>query len=135
MAAVFLLDSSALINNERFAFLPESSYFMTSECFSELKSFSRRLLAENALKNNLLVIKNPSPQSVEKMLSFLKKIGDKKLSRADVSLLALALEFKEREKNFVIISDDFSVQNACKHLGILFEGSAQGNIKRAKKWG
>ena len=74
------------------------------------------------------------PSSVEKMLLFAEKIGDKKLSDADVSLLALASEFRRDKKDFTVVSDDYSVQNICRHLKIRFEGSVQGKIRNARSW-
>ncbi len=134
MKSVFVLDSSALLNNERFSFLEGESYVMTSMCFAELKSFSQRLLAENAVKAGMLSIRDPSPKSLEKASVLLRRIGDRKLSEADKSMVALAVEMNGAGEKFSVVSDDFSVQNACRHLGVWCEGGVQGSIKRKKSW-
>ena len=132
MSKLFLLDSSALLNNHSFEFAKGKSYFMTNSCFDELKEMKFRLFAESALKNGLLEICDPCPLSVEKTMKFLDEIGDRKLSRADISLIALALEKKSEKPT--VVSDDYSIQNACKHLGIDFQPILQGRIKMAKTW-
>jgi UPF0271 protein len=129
-----LLDSSAVINDANFSFSLKFANLMTFECFDELKSMEARLLADNALKQGLLELKSPCPSSIQKMLVFLGKIGDKRLSSADISLLALASELKEKSKEFSVVSDDYSVQNALKLLKIPFQSALQGRIKKARKW-
>lgn len=131
---VFVLDSSALINDLDFSFNAKNAYYMTNANFDELKEFRVKTLAESVLSSRILQVLDPCPQSIDKMLSFLQEIGDRKLSKQDVSLLSLALELKEGGKNPTLVSDDFSVQNVCKHLKISFKGVLQGKVKTAKKW-
>ena len=50
-------------------------------------------------------------------------------SDADSSLIALAIEFKQRKTKFIVITDDYSVQNILKKLKIKFRGVAQKEIK------
>ena len=131
---LYLLDSSALINDLAFSFNAKSSYVMTLECFKELRSLETRLLAENALGQGLLSIRDSCPGSVQQVLGFLEKIGDRRLSKADISLIALALEFKDRNEKAIVVSDDYSIQNALKLLKIPFQPALQGKIRKAKKW-
>ena len=131
--SVLLLDSSALLN-AGFSFKEGTEHLITSNCVSELKSMESRLLADNALAQGLLVIFDPCPHSVQSMLNFLEKLGDKRLSKADVSVLALASELKAKGREVEVVTDDYSIQNALKALKIQFRPILQKGIKKAKKW-
>lgn len=127
-----LLDSSALINGLRLE--RKENCIISSKCFSELKSMELRLLAENYLDKGFLKIQDSCPSSVQSVLDFLEKIGEKRLSDADVSLLSLAVEFKEKKANFIVLTDDHSLQNSLKILKIPYSPVLQGSIKKPKKW-
>lgn len=129
---MLLLDSSAIINGLRLD--EKNKYIITSDCFAELKSMEFRLLAENALNLGILEIRDACPSSVQLILDFLEKLGDKRLSKADISLLSLAAEFKELKRDFEVITDDYSIQNVLKILKIPFNAVLQGKVKKAKKW-
>lgn len=58
-------------------------------------------------------VKNPGKESVEEAKRISKKLKDKKLSGTDLSVLALALEL-----NCPVVTDDYSLQNACFGAGI-----------------
>ena len=48
-----------------------------------------------------------------------KKTGDFiVLSKADLSLIALAIEFKEKGCKPIVLTDDFALQNVCRILKI-----------------
>ena len=129
---MLLLDSSAIINGLRLD--EQLKYLITSDCFEELKSMELRLLAENYFNIGILEIRDACPSSVQKVLDFLEKLGDKKLSKQDISLIALAVEFKDCKKSFEVITDDYGLQNALKILKIPFQAVLQGKVKKAKKW-
>ena len=131
---VFLLDAAALLNNESFSFEGGRKYFTTPQVFSEWRDFRSRLLAENAAKSGALEIIGPSVASLEKCRAECKKTGTV-FGNADSSIVALAIDFRESGNPFVVITDDYSVQNSLKGLGIKFIGVAQGEIKKSRMFG
>ncbi len=131
MPVIFVLDSSALINSPSFSFKGKKCA-MSNKCLQELKEWSVREKAEFALRKGELEMADPSPESVSKLNAFAEKIGDSKLSKADISCLALAAEWKEKGKKVKLVSDDYSVQNACRHLRILFQSASRPKIARKR---
>ncbi len=126
---LYLLDSSAVLNDFAFQFSPAHSYLTTSLVFNEFKDMRSRHLAENALHRGLLRIAEPSANSLKAIEGKIAEKGFSKLSKPDVSLLALALDLKKKREKFRAVSDDYSVQNFCKLLGIPFEGVIRGRIR------
>jgi len=102
--------------------------------FAEWKSFSTRLLAENALASDILTIQDPCPLSLQKTDKKCAESGTV-LGDADISIVALSIEFRERGKKFMVITDDYSVQNVLTKLKIEFAGVAQGEIREHRTFG
>ena len=127
---LYLLDSSAVLNDFGFEFSPEHNYITTSLAVSEFKDLRSRHLMENALQQNLLLIEEPEKESLQSVNETVSKKGFNKLSKTDLSLLALALDLKKQGKKFILITDDFSIQNFAKILEIPFESAMRGEISK-----
>jgi len=70
----------------------------------------------------------PEKKFMEKVVEMAKKTGDyKKLSEADIEVLALALQL-----NACILTEDFSIQNVASFLGIDFYGDKE--IREIRHW-
>ncbi len=126
---LFILDSSAVLNDFSFQFKEEHSYITTPFAFDELRDLRSRNLAENALQNGLLKIREPSAESIKLVEKKVAEKGFSRLSKTDISLLALGLDLKAGKKKFRLITDDYSIQNFCKLLKIPFESVIRGRIK------
>lgn len=125
----FCLDSSAVLNDFAFAFSHEASYFVTPEIFLEFRDLRSRHLCENALRNGILSLRLASENS----LAEVEKICIKKrlrASKADKSIVALALDLRKSGKKPQLVSDDFAVQNLCSTLKIPFASVIRGKIKQ-----
>ncbi|MDP6670479.1 MAG: hypothetical protein QGI60_01535 [archaeon] len=125
-----LIDSAAVLNDPGFSFTEKANFLTVPMVADELRDLRSRHLLENALKNGLLKLREPAKEFVEKITSLATKHGFQKLSKTDFSLLALAIELKESGEEFVLVSDDYSVQNFCKLLEIAFESVIRGKIKK-----
>jgi len=130
---IFILDAAALLNNESFEFSDKDEYYTTSSVFSEWKDFRSKALAENALNNGLLKIVDPCSVSTQKTFDKCEESGTK-ISDADISIVSLAIEFREKGKKFIVMTDDYSVQNIFKKLKISFQGVAQKEIKKHRNF-
>jgi len=128
-----ILDAAALLNNESFEFEKRVKYFTTSKVFDEWKDFRSKQLAENAFAAGLLTIQDPCPLSIQKTDQKAAESGTE-IGDADVSLIGLAIEFRERNEKFIVITDDYSVQNILKKLKIKFRGVIQKEIKKHIKF-
>ncbi len=94
-----------------------------------------KLRFETALESGRVKIKAPAQQYLNQIKESSSKVGDSfKLSETDIELLALALELKSTGYTPKIISDDYSIQNVAKKLGIEFSALATFGIKRLLEW-
>ncbi len=130
---IYVLDAAALLNNDNFSFEKKGRYFTTSAVFAEWRDFRSKALAENALSQGLLTIQDACPLSVQKSAEKAEQSGTE-LSEPDLSLIALASEFAGRGEKLVVITDDYSVQNVLKKMGVKFEGVRQKGIKRHRNF-
>ncbi len=100
-----VLDAAAFIN----AKLAEG--ITTPEVLAELKDFETRELAQARISEGLLRVLSPSAESLKRA----KKQASPRLSKADLSVLALALELGDE-----IITDDYSLQASARRLGLRY---------------
>ncbi len=78
---------------------------------------------------NLRVI-DPGNGSIEKIRAAAKKTGDfAKLSQADFSIVALALEL-----GTMLVTDDYAVANVAASLKILVKSTSSKGMKETRKW-
>jgi len=76
----------------------------------------------------------PSEKYVEIVKKKIMEVGEVGLSEADVKLLALALEFRDKSMHSVIVSADYSVQNMALILNINIEKIIHRGIARKIIW-
>lgn len=132
-AVTLLLDSSAILNNFGFEFAQGVSYFMVPEGVREIRDLRSRGLVENAFSTRLLRVGEPSKKAMQRAGEKARALGTR-LSRADLSIVALALDFRAKKKPFEAVSDDYSVQNLLKALKLPFSGVIHGEISEVKRF-
>jgi UPF0271 protein len=77
----------------------------------------------------------PENAFLEKAKASATAVGDSFfLSEADFQVLALALQFKMQGCSPLVATDDYSIQNVAKHLGIEFAPLATFGIRLPLKW-
>jgi UPF0271 protein len=88
-----------------------------------------------ATENAKVVVKRPSDEALEKVEECAIEVGDSFfLSETDKKVLALALELKIAKYDPHIVTDDYSIQNVAKRLGIGFTSLATFGIRRVLEW-
>lgn len=121
-SAFFLsgLDPSAL----------EGECFITPEIRGEVKKgFSARRMAY-FMDSGALKMASPGKDWVKRVMEKAEEIGEvRRLSEADVSILALAMELSA-----TIITDDYSVQNMARILGISYLTVNERGIEKVWTW-
>ena len=88
-----------------------------------------------ATENAKIVVKRPSEDSLKQVEACAIQVGDSFfLSETDKQVLALALELKTTTCDPQIVTDDYSIQNVAKRLGIEFTSLATLGIRRVLEW-
>jgi len=132
---VIILDTSAFIagfdpfsiQNEQY-----SVPMVEKELFSDSLSWTR---FKAAIENKKLHVKEPSADFVNKVKEASKTVGDISfLSEADLQVLALALEIKNRGENSLIVTDDYSIQNVANQIGVEFAPLMTFGIRFRLQW-
>ena len=126
---LLLIDAGAVINSASFSFDKGKQYVTTPLVDSEFRDFKARLLVQQASDEGLLSIAEPKKEFVKKAEKKLLETNSK-VSNADISVFALALQLKHAKKKFMVLTDDYSVQNALLGEKINFEDILRGKIKK-----
>ena len=132
---IFILDTSAILSGKPIN-LDNSKMITTPGVSKELKPGGRDYRAFQFLIEKGLTIHSPSKDLTDKIDTISKETGDLgRLSTTDREVLALALEVnKDDEKEAIIITDDYSIQNVAHVLRIKFENISQLGITKRFKW-
>lgn len=122
------LDASAFYSG--IAFLSGGKTCVTTGAvFEEIKHVKAAALDALVQAGNLRVI-DPEEKSAGAVSAAAKKTGDgTKLSAADVSILALALE-----RGATLASDDYAVANVAAALGVKVSCSSGKGIRETRKY-
>jgi UPF0271 protein len=132
---VLVLDTSALIMGLDPLGLEVDTYSVP-EVTDELRGQtgpSYRLTA--SASSGRLRIRTPSPTSLKEILDRAEAVGDRiVLSKADASVLALALDLFREGMSPVIVSDDYAVQNVAEGIGITYQSLSTFGIRERFDW-
>ncbi|MDO5861408.1 MAG: nucleic acid-binding protein, partial [Thermoplasmata archaeon] len=121
---MLVLDTSALFTMDA---PPDEDYVCPPGVIKELKRYDDPRLD---LWGDLLRISECSKESLAKVEEAAKRTGDDgRLSPVDRTVLALALDV-----NGTILSDDYSIQNVARVMGLEFRPVGTSGIKKVAKW-
>jgi UPF0271 protein len=100
-----------------------------------LRNSMVKLRFQTSVESGKVKLKVPTQKSADEAKASASRAGDfHKLSEADMQLLALALQLKAEGYTPQIVSDDYSIQNVAKQLGIGFSALATFGIKHQLEW-
>jgi len=124
---IYVLDTMAFLTHTGFSL--NNKLFTVSGVVEELKRSDDRNKLEFLL-NAGLIVREPGEEYLKKVKLTSQGTGDdRRLSIADINLLALALELKA-----VLVTDDYSQQNVAAVLGIEFMGIEESEITGIWHW-
>lgn len=132
---VVVLDTSAFVAGFDPFSISEEQYTvpMVKEEFAGSPMAWTRL--KTAIENGKVKIQTPQKEFLERVKSSANAVGNAFfLSETDLQVLALALQLKMRGAAPLIATDDYSIQNVAKHLGIEFASLATFGIRHPIKW-
>jgi UPF0271 protein len=94
-----------------------------------------RIRFKTAIESGRLKIQVPEKIFIDKVREAAATVGDAFwLSETDLQVLALALQLKMQGRTPLVATDDYSIQNVARHLGIEFAPLATFGIRRMLKW-
>ncbi len=132
MEIFYVLDASAFINGFQ---LETKNNFTVPEITSEIKDFESRLKFDAAIDENRLIIQDVTRESIDAVDEIISKSGDVlRLSLPDKKLISLAYMFHKQGQNVKVISDDYTIQNTLKIIGIPYSGIITEGIKGVYNW-
>ena len=100
-----------------------------------LRNYMIKMRFQTAIESGKVKVRTPAEEFAAMVRASASKVGDSfKLSAADLQLLALALELKAQGCTPQIVTDDYSIQNVAKELGMDFLALATFGIKRLLEW-
>ena len=132
---VVIIDTSAVLSGKPINF--DDVIIVTAQSVSdELKPGGKDYQTFQFLMEKGLKVDSPSRESIVETRAISTRTGDiGRLSKTDIEILALALDLsREKDKEPVILTDDYSIQNVANVLNIQFESISQQGIKKRFKW-
>ena len=132
MEICYVLDASAFINGFK---LTSNNNFTVSEISAEIKDFESKLVFDMALEEGKLTIEDVPSDYIGCVDEFITNSGDVlRLSAPDKKLISLAYMMHNDGKNVKVISDDYTIQNTLKIMGIPYSGVITEGIKEVYNW-
>ena len=130
-----VLDTSAFIAGFDPLAIPERQYTVPEVRRELAKGSMPWIRFKAAVENGELTIRKPKDSFTQEILQASKKVGDMRyLSEADLQVLALALELKDRGFSPLIVTDDYSIQNVANKIDVEFTSLLTFGIKLRFKW-
>ena len=129
---VYVLDASAIIGGFS---SKESQNFITASVISEIKDFKSKLYLESAIEDGSITIIEPESVDIKNVSDIITKSGDVlRLSNTDKNLIALAFKLKRESYDPMVVTDDYSMQNVLKIVGITYRSVLTEGIKGIYGW-
>lgn len=120
----FILDSSFFLSGFQ---PPYGEFYTTPQVIDELGAERKEIQVANAAG---LRIVSPGSDALDRAKETAVRSGDiGRLSETDIGLVALTLEL-----GGVLLTDDYSMQNVARILGMEYRSVALDGIKRVEKW-
>jgi UPF0271 protein len=131
---IFVIDTSALYHHQQFA--AEDIQLATTPLLEkEMHQKGLKETLDLLVATNKLRIIEPTPHSLEKVISTAKDLGDfPSLSEPDQQLLALALDFTSQDYHVIVVTDDYAIQNVAQRLGLEFKSISTSGIREIINW-
>lgn len=132
---VLVLDTSALVMGLNPSALNLPSYSVTSVLDELTPNTLPHTRFATSRDSGQLTVKKPTPSSMKTVQETSSRVGDAVvLSRADIEVLALALDLKENGLSPAIVSDDYAIQNVSETLGMEHASLATFGIAQKFDW-
>lgn len=126
---LFFLDSSAFMNGADY---PPAECRTTPSILAEFRPGGRQYARVDRYQAAGLVVVEPDPASLQRAQDAARAAGSlARLSRPDLDLLAAALA---QEGRAVVVSDDYTVQDVARRLGLATRSIRTEGIGGTRDW-
>ncbi len=131
---VLVLDTCAILSG--FAIhLSDTPQFTTPEVLNELRSDKIGSTTQLPLVNEASIgVSTPDEASMRRVNEVVDKVGEASLSVTDRSLIALALELKNKGYEPVLVTDDYALQNLAAIMDFSFQPYVERGISHRYQW-
>lgn len=130
---VFVHDAAGLFAGAPLNIL--GKHYTTPKVIEEVRDVHSKLLLEYALHSGKLEVLEPQTKYVKIAEDKAREIGEIiVLSDTDISVIALALELRDKGYKVVVVTDDYAVQNTTLHLNLEFMSIKTTGIKEMMKY-
>ncbi|MCX6662285.1 MAG: NOB1 family endonuclease [Euryarchaeota archaeon] len=129
------MDTSAILSGKPIM-ITDAKIVTTPGVSDEFNPGGRDFRTFELLKETGLTIQIPSKEAINAVKQTAQQTGDdRRLSIADIEIVALALDInKNPDQEATILSDDYSIQNVASTLNIKYQGFLQKEITKKFKW-
>ena len=132
MEVYYVLDASAFINGFK---IVSDNNFTVPEITAEIKDFESRLMLDMALDEGKLIVQDVDFECISRVDDIISDSGDiLRLSLPDKKLISLAYMLTKEGKKVKVVSDDYTIQNTLKIIGIPYSGIITEGIKEIYNW-
>lgn len=130
--AVYIFDTAAFLSALQLH-IYSGRIVSTPSVIREVKDAESTSRLETALSIRRVEVEQPLPEYIEKAKKVSKnaKILEK-LSQADIEVVALAIEYRDRGAKPIVFTDDYDVQKVLSILGIEFRSVKNLGIDRPR---
>jgi len=129
---VYVLDASAIIGG---FISKKTANFVTASVINEIKDLKSKINLETALKDGSINIMEPNSADIIEIKNVIKQSGDiLRLSNVDINLVALGFKLKRELKDPTVVTDDYSMQNVLKIVGIPYRSVLTKGINEIYGW-
>lgn len=133
MSEIFVVDAGVLFSNWTQK-NPSAQLITTDAVIEEVQNKPSQSRIESLLSLGRLRVIEPSSLMMKRVLEATEMTGDRTvLSKTDMGLIALALEYKESGESITLVSTDLAVLNTASHLGIRINDPS-GKMRERRKW-
>ena len=114
MKKTYISDVSGLMNPPT-----DGNVFTTLKIVEELSGELRKKVVEARIEAGIIKVVEPNAEFSSLAMDKARATGDLSvLSNADISLLALTLQFSQEGRKPIVLTDDYALQNILKILNI-----------------
>ena len=129
-----ILDTTAFLAKYPLQHYSSHELLTTAHVISELRDHESKEAFEIALNIGRIKVVQPDKKFIDKAINISKSIGEHtSLSKTDLSILALALQYSLHGQ-VIVITDDYALQNTLLYAGIPFKPLRTTGIKRLRRY-
>lgn len=134
MKRIFVLDSSVFLDGFNPTNIELGPFVTPGSVVEEIRDIKSKTRLENYLAAKKIIVETPEEESKKKVKNLAAKLGDLIfLSDADIDVIALALSYKLKNREITILSNDYTIANVSKKLGISVKTYIKQGIKKIRR--